>query len=404
MLVTFRAVFVSLMRNPGLLVWAVGLPLVLSVMFIFMFDSLERNDALGKISVVVVRDDAGEAAVGDVSSEEEAAFLQFIEAVSGDDGDEGLLSVTYAATEGEAQRLVTDSQGEDDPFVGYLVFQEGEPRAFLYPSAQTVADQAKGSIVVLMLDQYVSRANLIRGIVETDPAQLANGRLIEALSSPFEATERISVTENPLSEKVRYYFALLGLAALNCASMGMVAVSGLRGCSGPLGARRTVGGVSHGRALAGTLLASWAASFVCLLVVFLFMSLTVDFGDRVAGCVAVLLVASLAAVSLGCAVAVIPKLPESARSGIITTVACMSALFTGLYGQPTMELADQVARAFPASTLVNPAAQISEAFYGLLYYDSFMPALGHLGILLVMTAILFALSARALRRQRYASL
>ncbi len=422
MLVTFRAVFVSLMRNPGLLVWTVGLPLALSTMFIFMFDSLERNDAMGKLPVVVVCDEGtGSNAKGGFggltdgwsdaggfagSIDDEEAFLQFIEAVSTDgepDGD-GFLSVTYASSAEEAQRLVTDSQGGDDAFVGYVAFEDGQPRAYLYPTVETVADQAKQSIVVLLLDQYVSRASLIRGIAQSDPALLADGRLIAAMAAPFEATERISVTQNPLSEKVRYYFALLGFAALSCANMGMTAVLSLRGCNGPLGARRAVGGVSHSRALLGTLLASWAASFLCLLAVFLFMSLTVDFGDRVLGCLAVLLVASFTAVSLGCAVAVIPRLPDSARSGIITTFTCMAALFTGLYGQPTMELADRIAQAVPASTLVNPAAQIAESFYGLLYYDTFAPTLGHLAILLVMSAILFALSARALRRQRYASL
>ena len=422
MLVTFRAVFVSLMRNPGLLVWAVGLPLALSNMFIFMFDSLERNDAMGELPVVVVRGEGAGGAAEDGfgglaagwsdagsfagSVDDEGAFLRFVEAVSADgdpDGD-GLLSVTYASSAEEAQRLVADSQGGDDAFVGYIAFEGGQPRAYLYPTTETVADLAKQSIVVLLLDQYVSRASLVRGIVQSDPMLLADGRLIATMTDPFEATERISVTQNPLSEKVRYYFALLGFAALSCATMGLTAVLGLRGCSGPLGARRAVGGVSHSRALLGTLLASWAASFLCLLAVFLFMSLTVDFGDRVLGCLAVLLVASLTAVSLGCAVAVIPKLPDSTRAGIITAVTCMAALFTGLYGQPTMELADRIARAVPASTLVNPAAQIAEAFYGLLYYDSFAPTLGHLAILLAMCAVLFALSARALRRQRYASL
>lgn len=431
MLVTFRAVFVSLMRNAGLLVWAVGLPLVLSVMFIFMFDSLEQNDALGTLPVVVVRDD-GEAAVGgfkpddlrnldlgnldasalaglvDPEAFERAAFYRFVRELSaeGDGGEDGagLLSVTYAPTEAEAKRLVEQSQGADDAFVGYLLFEGGEPHACLYPTGSTMAEEAKQSIVVLLMDQYASRSRLVASVVEHDPMAMLDAQVIQRFFEPIEATKRVSVTENPLSEKARYYFALLGFAALSCANFGMVAVGGLRACSGPLGARRAVGGVSHGRALAGTLLAAWAASFICLLAVFLFMGLTVDFGNREWGCLAVLVVSSLAAVSLGCLVAVIPKIPDAARSGIITIVTCFSALFTGLYGEPTMKLADAVAQAFPASALVNPAAQITEALYGLMYYDSFAPTATHLGILLVMAAIMFVLSARALGRQRYASL
>ena len=431
MLITFRSVLVSLLRNGGLLVWAVGLPLVLSVMFIFMFDSLEQNDALGRLPVVVVQDDGAEADLGgfepddlrnldlggldaselaglvDPEAFERTAFYQFVRALSAeDDGGEdgaGLLAVTYAPTEEEAKRLVEQSQGTDDAFVGYLLFQDGEPQACLYPTGSTMAEEAKQSIVVLLMDQYASRSALVRSLVERDPMALLDAQVVQRLFEPIEATKRVSVTENPLSEKARYYFALLGFAALSCANFGMVAVGGLRASSGPLGARRAVGGISHGRALAGTLLAAWAASFICLLAVFLFMRLTVDFGNRDVGCLAVLAVSSLAAVSLGCLVA-IPRIPEGARSGIITIVTCFSALFTGLYGEPTMRLADSVAQACPASALVNPAAQITEALYGLMYYDSFAPTAAHLGILLVMTAVMFALSARALGRQRYASL
>ena len=439
MLITFRSVLVSLLRNGGLLVWAVGLPLVLSVMFIFMFDSLEQNDALGTLPVVVVQEsvegDAGfdgseldelrnldlgsldaSALAGLVDPEafERTAFYRFVRALSSEGDEEGaagagesnqgLLAVTYVPTEEEARGLVEQSQGADDAFVGYLLFEGGEPHACLYPTGSTMAEEAKQSIVVLLMDQYASRSALVRSLAELDPMALLDAQVVQRLFEPIQATERVSVTENPLSEKARYYFALLGFAALSCANFGMVAVGGLRASSGPLGARRAVGGISHGRALAGTLLAAWAASFICLLVVFLFMRLTVDFGNRDVGCLAVLAVSSLAAVSLGCLVAVIPRIPEGARSGIITIVTCFSALFTGLYGEPTMKLADAVAQACPASALVNPAAQITEALYGLMYYDSFTPAASHLGILLAMTAIMFALSVRALGRQRYASL
>ena len=59
---------------------------------------------------------------------------------------------------------------------------------------------------------------------------------------------------------------------------------------------------------------------------------------------------------------------------------------------------------FPVLDYVNPAVQISQAFYSIMYYDSLAPMVGHLVVLLVMALVLFALSAQSLRRQRYASL
>ena len=58
----------------------------------------------------------------------------------------------------------------------------------------------------------------------------------------------------------------------------------------------------------------------------------------------------------------------------------------------------------PAAQLVNPAVQISQAFYSIMYYDTYQRTIEHILILLAMAAVLFAASALFIRRQRYASL
>ena len=114
--------------------------------------------------------------------------------------------------------------------------------------------------------------------------------------------------------------------------------------------------------------------------------------------------ASLTATALGCALSAIPRVPEDGKTGLLTGIVCFASLFAGLYGQPTMELADTISARFPAADLVNPATQISQAFYSIMYYDTAGPLLGHLAILGIMAALLFLVSAASLRRQRYASL
>lgn len=152
--------------------------------------------------------------------------------------------------------------------------------------------------------------------------------------------------------------------------------------------------------------ASWAITFACLCVTYLYMRYVagVDFGNRDGACLLTTAVAALTATALGCAISAIPKVPESGKSGILTGIVCFASLFAGLYGEPTMELADMISANFPALDYINPAVQISQAFYSIMYYDSLAPMVGHLAILLVMALVLFALSAQSLRRQRYASL
>ncbi len=89
---------------------------------------------------------------------------------------------------------------------------------------------------------------------------------------------------------------------------------------------------------------------------------------------------------------------------MLTGIVCFASMFAGLYGQPTMQLADAIAASAPWTTWINPAAQIAQAFYSVMYYDSLGPLLTHIAALLVMSAVLLGLSVRSLRRQRYASL
>ena len=98
------------------------------------------------------------------------------------------------------------------------------------------------------------------------------------------------------------------------------------------------------------------------------------------------------------------KVDAGIKGGVLSGIVCVSSLFAGLYGQPVMELADELNAAFPALEFVNPATQIAQTFYSIMYYDTFQRAFEHVLVLLAMTAVLLAVSLVLVRRQRYESL
>ena len=61
----------------------------------------------------------------------------------------------------------------------------------------------------------------------------------------------------------------------------------------------------------------------------------------------------------------------------------------------------RIARHAPLLSLINPAQQITNLFYDILYYDSFTPLFKTIGILLTMSAICLVAAVAFLRRQRY---
>ncbi|WP_242369801.1 ABC transporter permease [Adlercreutzia muris] len=408
MLNTLKHTLLTLVRAPELVVWSLAFPLVLMGVFSLMFGPLDEMAAMDPIPIAVVEPD---------SSPEGEAFATFIDAVSVQgveetDGAEGaaeepLFDVLLVDSASAAEQAVIDSTAGGDPLLGYVQLVDGVPevhlRDSLSPSGTT--DYTEALILTTVMDEYRAKAALAAAMLASNPAALASPAVAVSLADPVNATEQVSVTQSQPSETARYYFALMGMTALFGGAVGLHAVQRLKPNASALGARRAVGALSHGKALAATLGACWLMNFACLTVAYLFLCLAVgiDFAGRDAECLCVTAAASVMALSLGCAVSAIPRVAESAKTGILTGVVCFSALFAGLYGQPTMELADRLAASVPWVAWVNPASQVAQAFYSVMYYDDAAAMVPHIAALLVMALVFFALAVGSLRRQRYAS-
>ena len=92
------------------------------------------------------------------------------------------------------------------------------------------------------------------------------------------------------------------------------------------------------------------------------------------------------------------------KTGLLTGTTCLLSLFAGLYGEPVMNMADQLARDYPLLASLNPAKVVTDTFYSLYYYDGLEVFAGNVALIGLFSAALFAVGALFVRRQRYASL
>ena len=331
-----------------------------------------------------------------------SAFADVVDEL-GASGDDQLLAVHAFATADEAREAL--SAGDVLGIVS--VDAEGTPLLVVTPSSGGVGVEQIGRTVLgTVVDTYVRNADLVAGIAADNPLALADPNRVEEALSRGSVTEQVSLTHAAPTESVRYYYALLGMAALFCGQVGMLAICETQPNLSALGARRALGATSRGKTLAATLAASWLVSFACLIVAFLYMRFAVgiDFSGREGLCVAAIAAAALLSTALGTLLGSLPKVGLGVKTGLLTALTCFLSLFAGLYGEPCMALADSIARSFPALASINPAKVITDVFYSLYYYDSLVPFAQKIGILLAMAAALFAVSALFIRRQRYASL
>lgn len=414
------------MRMPGVLVWAFVFPIVLGSLFSIMFSGLDEADSISSVKVIQVKaaddetevigneyassladdpDTAVEAAAS--ASVSAAAFDGFVESLAS--GDDALFEVTEAENVQEAERLLRESLGTDNEYAGYVYFDEyaDKPRA-VFAKAASASDNFEigPSVLMMAMDRYAANEALVKDMMQENPQVFADAAFVKSLTDPIIATVQTTVTENQPKETSRYFFALFGMAAFFGATIGLMGFQQIRPNASPVAARRSLGTLSHTKTVLITLLVCWLLSFASLMILYAFMLAIgrLDFAGRDGMCILICLVASLCSTAAGAAIAGIPRIPDQAKSGILSGIVCICSLFAGLYGEPTMAFADMVSENLPVLDYLNPCVQVCQAFYGTMYYDTYENAFMHLGVLMIMTAIFFALSAHSLKRTRYAIL
>lgn len=390
---TFKYTVLSLIREKSILIWGLIFPLILASLFSLMFAGIDDAVSFEVIPVGIVEDK---------NYEDTEAFKTMIDQLS-ESGNDQLIETHYVSDADEAETLLNEGT-----IAGYYeVDNEGEPTLTITTSNDlTMTGSVNETILKTVLDNYLRTSSTFETMLEENPAVFADESIIESLYTSESYTEEIVIFANEASGSVRYFYALLGFAAIMIAMIGMSAITRTQGNLSALGARRMLGSISRTKTLLATLSAAWLLSFICLMVAFLFMRFVIDinFGGREAECIFGLLIASLMTTSLGTCVGSIPKLGEGAKGGLLTGLSCVLALFAGLYGAPSQRLADDLAKSAPLFQTLNPAKQVSDLFYSLYYYDSLDQFFVTITILLISPALFLLIAGIFLRRQRYASL
>lgn len=387
----------SLVRTPSVIVWVLAFPLIMSVIFLFMFSGMRTDGLVDPVPVALVApaDEKDDASAG--------SFIQVAEALA-EPGKDQLLDLRRVGTADEAEVLL--ASGEIDGY--FEIASDGAP-ALTVGSAYTLASADGASavnrtILETVASSYVQSRALLEEVAQRDPAALADPAAVTDALGIQVAVERVQITHARPEEIVRYYYALLGMSTLMASQAGMLAVAYAQPGVSALGARRAVSGTSRLRQLAGCALGAWAVSTVTLTLAFAFLRLVagVDFGGREGLALVAVAVCALLATALGACVGALPlSAGISARSGILTALTCVLSLFAGLYGTAAMELADNLAHTLPWTSWVNPTKLVCDTFYALYYYTSLAPFAARLAACVAGALALLAVAGAIFRRQSY---
>ena len=377
MLTVFLYQVLRLLRDRVLLVWTLGFPIVLSLIFMAMFSNLEKAFEATPMSFGVVQDEAYRTAPG---------LDAVVERISSDDADPHLLTKVTHSTVAQAETAA--KRGETN---GYLAVDGGQ--LVLHVTQQ--GNEAETTRVLrVVMDSYTQRQAEYEALAKAGAAP----EKLAALETDQSFTHSISVTPSPVKPETHYYFALLAFACGMGTTVAMVAVKGIMAVS-PVGARQTLAGLPRWKVLTATLAASWVCVFACLLIAFAFMAsvVGVDFGPHVLLCLMAIGVCSLMASAAGAALGTLGRL----ETGIVSGLPALLSLFTGMYGPASQSLASSIEEHAPLLAQANPLWQTARCFYGLLYYDSLAPFARSCAVLLGMTCLFLSIALIRARRMTH---
>lgn len=440
---TFKATVRTLLLTPSAVVWTLIFPIVLATVFNFMFEPMRSTGSVEAVKVAVVADDAWE----------DSPFSQVVDTLS--EADEPLLAVHPVATEQEARELIAEGSvagayivdaagnegnaeqsgsdeldavdaagpadaagaasgsgtaaGSSDVSASTPSASDaGAPHIILAPAWSGTSSDASydvnRAILESVVTSYLQSEALIEELATHDPVALSDPTTIENALGLSVSVREVSLTHAQPDSMVRFYYALLGMASIFAAQLAGESVWHLQPTSSAAGARRTVSSTSRMRLLIPTIGACWAISTTFLAIAFGYICLTahIDFSGREGLCLVGIAASSLLSCGIGALVGALPgRMGSDSRRGILTALTCLLSLFAGLYGEPTMELADTIAQALPAATWLNPVCLIRDLFYTVYYYDTLIPFALRLATCMGIAAALLTVSAACMRRSAH---
>ena len=364
-----------LVRNKELLIWTLIFPLLMSTLFYFAFGSLDQAERLEPIPVAVVENQEYQDGLG---------LAQMVEELSG--SEDPLLMVSRCQNMEEALCLLEDGSVE-----GCLQMENGSPKL-------TVKEEGMNQTILRqVLTQYEQMAYSYRLAAQ-------NGSNPGELTADAESMiEKVSLTHNPPSDMVGYFYSLIAMVCLFGMFQGVTAVYNLQANQSALGARRCLSPQPYLQVMLANLLSSTLIHVVVVWIALAYIALVlkISFGGRIllaaAGCAA----GSLTGVSMGVFLGSFPKMNYQSKIGLSVAVTLVLCFFSGMMVGGMNYIVQQHA---PVLAWLNPAARLVDALHSLYYFDTLQPFFLNVGILLAFSAVFYTAAAVRLRRYQYESL
>lgn len=354
--------------------WPLVFPLILATFFYFAFGAMEEADFETVPAAVVKEENA------------DAVFLEFLETMEEDESH--LIEVREMSRQGALDAL-EQRKVEGIYFAGETL------------SLTVAGNGIPESILQSLLESYENGKQTMELVAKQNPQGLS--KAAEQMGEYEELIEQVSLGGRTTDGNVQFFYALIGMACLYGAFIGLDAAVNIQANLSPLAARRCVTPTHKLKMILAEMLSCFLLHYfnVLILLAYLRYVLKQELQGQLLEMLLITLIGSMIGVSMGIFIGSIGKMGEGIKVGILLGISMTGSFLAGLMSADMKYVVDQHA---PLVNRVNPAAVITDAFYCINVYDDparFGRSLVTLGVMCVgLTLASFLL----IRRERYDSI
>lgn len=363
------------LRSKVSLFWTFVFPLALST-FMFM--------AFGKIYETTEK--FKPVPVGIVTVNENEIFNKVLDEVSGDDG----LIIPKNMTDENA----VDALGDDDIY-GIIYVDDNI-------SLSINENGIEQTILSSFLDRYIQTESVIMQIAEINPANIQAA--VDKLKSGTLNYRELTVSDGNSDNLVNYFYAILAMSCLFASFIGITSTLNLQANLSALGVRRSIAPTRKTTLILASFISNLVIQFTveCLALLYMIFILGINFGDKYAAIILLLLIGSSLGLSMGMFIGALSNpAGEGIKMGIGISVSMIMSVLADLCANG---IQDAIEHTIPVINRINPAALMTDSFYALNTFDNYERFTRNMVILVIITSALLTGAISMIRRNRYASI
>ncbi len=356
------------------------------------FSNIETSEKLDIINIAIINNK---------DFEDNEIFKTSFKELSDENNEDKLFNIQYVSEE-KAKELL-----DNDEIIGYMKLKENTPILTFSTSGtfQTifkyvVEEIEQTNYIIQNLSKQQIQKEIESGNYNIDYEKIYS-KVIEITKE--DNVELKDISNSNLSYTMIEFYTLIAMTCLYGGMLSMVSINQTLANMSNKGKRIAVSPTKKGTIILSSLLASYIAQLIGLVILFTYtlLVLKINYGDNTFLIILLATVGSFSGLTLGTFIGTIFKTNENTKTGILIAITMLWCYLSGMMGITMKYVVD---KNVPIINKINPASMITDGFYALYYYDTLDRYWTNIIGLLIFAFTLIAISFISLRRQKYDSI